>query len=909
MEHDCTFIENSGVGVGSSGTSNTQGGAIVVFPNGAKATITGSNFTSNSANVGGAVSLAGVDQDSLIDDCIFTDNTASDGGAVYLWTGGDAAVTVKDSIFSGNTAGWGNAISTDGALKLEGNTISTTSADIGNYYGSIESKVIVQILGNDTTEGAGIVEATFGETVPIYAVITDDNGNLIKDISLVFTISSNAGTKSVEATYNDDTNKYEAEYDIESAGKNLVSITSSADEFLVINTGLIDVAKEDVTLTINVEDIHEGQKAVVTGQIIGIDDTGIAADIIVVVNDVDYNITTTVEENGTFSFEIPDLTAGNYGAFAIFLGDNNYNYGYASDLFNVKERQLAVVITNLDDLQNFVYGDQVTLDFTVTDAITGEAVTGADILITNYDDADISYKDEEGNYQVNLGMLKPGDYELSAFFKVEGYEPLTYEPINVKVSKADIDVIVNRINDTITYGQDETIFVGTNNTAFEGTISITLINYYNGTEIVSFNVTLDPEDDVVQELGGLLVDLSDLNAGKYNITAEFEGNDGYNADEVTIQEPYNTFEVKKAGTILIIEVPSVNAGDDIPISVLLYDEFNNPISGDVYLEVPGIETPLVVEVVNGEGELTVTNTLARNTDYEVTAVFRSTTNYEASDDSDKFDVIGLHTGIIIEPVEDISYGTETEGTFTIVDGEGNPIADFDEDMITVTVDDTPVDVIIRDGVGTYTIPANLAVGPHTVTVVFVGDNKYAGSDATATVVVNQASSLVTITAPSEIVYGDALTVDTALTSDGQAITGDVAVVVTDAEGNVVDDLSKLDSGVYTITATFAGNDNYLGSDATATVVVKQATSLVTITAPSEITYGDELTVDTALTSGGEIIAGDVAVVVKDEGGNVVDDLTKLGAGSYTIKAAFAGNDNYIGSDATATVVVNQASSV
>ena len=906
---DCTFIENSGVGVGSSGTSNTQGGAIVVFPNGAKATITGSNFTSNSANVGGAVSLAGVDQDSLIDDCIFTDNTASDGGAVYLWTGGDAAVTVKDSIFSGNTAGWGNAISTDGALKLEGNTISTTSADIGNYYGSIESKVIVQILGNDTTEGAGIVEATFGETVPIYAVITDDNGNLIKDISLVFTISSNAGTKSVEATYNDDTNKYEAEYDIESAGKNLVSITSSADEFLVINTGLIDVAKEDVTLTINVEDIHEGQKAVVTGQIIGIDDTGIAADIIVVVNDVDYNITTTVEENGTFSFEIPDLTAGNYGAFAIFLGDNNYNYGYASDLFNVKERQLAVVITNLDDLQNFVYGDQVTLDFTVTDAITGEAVTGADILITNYDDADISYKDEEGNYQVNLGMLKPGDYELSAFFKVEGYEPLTYEPINVKVSKADIDVIVNRINDTITYGQDETIFVGTNNTAFEGTISITLINYYNGTEIVSFNVTLDPEDDVVQELGGLLVDLSDLNAGKYNITAEFEGNDGYNADEVTIQEPYNTFEVKKAGTILIIEVPSVNAGDDIPISVLLYDEFNNPISGDVYLEVPGIETPLVVEVVNGEGELTVTNTLARNTDYEVTAVFRSTTNYEASDDSDKFDVIGLHTGIIIEPVEDISYGTETEGTFTIVDGEGNPIADFDEDMITVTVDDTPVDVIIRDGVGTYTIPANLAVGPHTVTVVFVGDNKYAGSDATATVVVNQASSLVTITAPSEIVYGDALTVDTALTSDGQAITGDVAVVVTDAEGNVVDDLSKLDSGVYTITATFAGNDNYLGSDATATVVVKQATSLVTITAPSEITYGDELTVDTALTSGGEIIAGDVAVVVKDEGGNVVDDLTKLGAGSYTIKAAFAGNDNYIGSDATATVVVNQASSV
>ena len=78
------------------------------------------------------------------------------------------------------------------------------------------------------------------------------------------------------------------------------------------------------------------------------------------------------------------------------------------------------------------------------------------------------------------------------------------------------------------------------------------------------------------------------------------------------------------------------------------------------------------------------------------------------------------------------------------------------------------------------------------------------------------------------------------------------------------------------------------------VVVNQASSVVTITAPSEITYGDELTVGTELTSGGEVIDGVVAVVVKDADGVVVDDLSKLDAGSYTIKAAFAGNDNYIG---------------
>uniref|UniRef100_UPI00386C7447 beta strand repeat-containing protein n=1 Tax=Methanobrevibacter sp. TaxID=66852 RepID=UPI00386C7447 len=54
---NCTFENNKGVGVGSSGTSNTQGGAIIVHPAGSSATITDSTFIGNSANVGGAVSL------------------------------------------------------------------------------------------------------------------------------------------------------------------------------------------------------------------------------------------------------------------------------------------------------------------------------------------------------------------------------------------------------------------------------------------------------------------------------------------------------------------------------------------------------------------------------------------------------------------------------------------------------------------------------------------------------------------------------------------------------------------------------------------------------------------------------------------------------------------------------------
>ena len=65
----------------------------------------------------------------------------------------------------------------------------------------------------------------------------------------------------------------------------------------------------------------------------------------------------------------------------------------------------------------------------------------------------------------------------------------------------------------------------------------------------------------------------------------------------------------------------------------------------------------------------------------------------------------------------------------------------------------------------------------------------------------------------------------------------VVVVVKDADGNVVSDLSKLSVGQYTINATFAGNNNYSGSEATATVVVKAASSSVTVSPIAEIKDG------------------------------------------------------------------------
>jgi len=243
---NCTFEYNCCVGKGSSGSPNTQGGAIIVYPNSdptisnsSKTTITNSTFNKNSANIGGAVSLAGVDRSSLIDNCTFTENTASsEGGALYLWTQSDAVVTVSNSEFSDNTSPWGNAISNDGELELSNNTVSSTSADIANYYGSILSKINVDILENKTID-------FYGEIL-ITAKVTDDNKNLIKDINFDYDIKGTTGSsETVHAVF--ESGLYKGTFTTDVPDVYVVNMTYPVTDNLVVKTATLRNMRGDET--------------------------------------------------------------------------------------------------------------------------------------------------------------------------------------------------------------------------------------------------------------------------------------------------------------------------------------------------------------------------------------------------------------------------------------------------------------------------------------------------------------------------------------------------------------------------------------------------------------------------------------------------------------------------------------
>lgn len=94
MGEGVLFFNNSAVyGGGAMGIINPEG-----------LDIRGVTFQSNTAEYGGAVSVASTSGSSReFDGCLFEDNVATDGGALYVYTSAGKE-TVRNSVFTGNYA-------------------------------------------------------------------------------------------------------------------------------------------------------------------------------------------------------------------------------------------------------------------------------------------------------------------------------------------------------------------------------------------------------------------------------------------------------------------------------------------------------------------------------------------------------------------------------------------------------------------------------------------------------------------------------------------------------------------------------------------------------------------------------------------------------------------------------------
>jgi hypothetical protein len=157
----------------------------------------------------------------------------------------------------------------------------------------------------------------------------------------------------------------------------------------------------------------------------------------------------------------------------------------------------------------------------------------------------------------------------------------------------------------------------------------------------------------------------------------------------------------------------------------------------------------------------------------------------------------------------------------------------------------------------------------------------------------------TIVVPAFTVVAESCPTGTSLVGGSIALDtkgGTISYVVTDSEGNVVETLTGLAPGTYTVTPTAVGENVELdleGYSAEAVIAPFEGECSEPVIVVPAFTVVDETCVSGILLQGGSIMldtkGGTISYIVTDADDNVVEDLTDLAPGTYTVTPSPVGD--------------------
>ena len=869
------FDNNSAFGKGNMTPNNNKGGALVVTQGNIpiSGTIINSNFTNNKAQYGGAAWInegtVDISNSNFINNTAtveagaigfepaytkitatvygtnFINNTAGvDGGAIY--SNGD--LRISDSDFDNNKAQKADIIysNINGLLSINGNNYSNyteNKAPIINLAGietiSSDGGVIITVLDNKT------VNVCYGDVVTLHAIITVD-GVLVANQDLSFSVYN--GENVVVCKANSLLNgSYVATYKINDVINKTISIVYDGPE-VHINTGILNVSKANPDLTVGALNITVGDLEIIT--VTGPKDaTGL---ITLTLNGIDYILPIY---NGEAKFYFQDLAYGTYDVSASYSGDNHYVDAKNSTVFKVDK-----VSANLNiHVEDITFGENGLVIITLPSDIDGSIVT------VNVNGKVYPVDIENGFGKLPLRELDAGDYTISAAFAGnDKYLPGVSNAL-LTVSKADpaLNVLISDV------GYDGVFNI---NVALTGVDAIGL----NGNVIVTVN-NKDYSVNIVNGKGTAVG--VKLAAGTYDFTAAWAGNDNYNAVGDS-----GKFSVAKVDSIIDVAVSDIKVGEDAVISVKLLSD----ATGSVTVTVNGKD--YTETVVNGVANVKVADLKAGT--YDVAVKYSGDNNYNAAVATSSFTVSKVDSTMDVT-VNDIVFGGDL-----IVDAV---LPDDATGEVVITVNGVDYHVAIENGKATGTI-SGLAAGDYTVTVKYVGDDKYTGVEVAENVNVAKAQPVLSVVI-ADVDYGNGFVIEATLTGVNSApLSGNVIVTVagkeytvkvTDGKGIATGD--KLAAGTYAFAAAWAGDDNYNIVTENGDFKVNKVDSAIDVAVDS-IEFGEDAVISVKLASDA---TGEVVITVNGEdytaaieNGVVSVTVSGLKADDYTVEVKYAGDNNY-----------------
>ena len=495
---------------------------------------------------------------------------------------------------------------------------------------------------------------------------------------------------------------------------------------------------------------------------------------------------------------------------------------------------------------------------------------------------DVAVVNGKGSLNVS-GLAYNTSYDVNVTFAGDTKYATATNGTTLTVNKI-ADYAINVTATNITYGQN-------------ATVTVVLPSDVNSTNLV---IEVDGMNYAYTMVNGIATAvIPNLQPGEYEVNVTYKGDGKYSAKDK------NGTKFRVTGTSVYdikINVESHPYGEYSIINVTVPRDVEN----NVTITVDGVPYSVKANTTTGIATLRLNNLSGGL--HAVIASYPGDMEYDARSNSTTFTVARASTTI------DVKFTTpKFVGDNVIVNVELNQKVNG---TVTLHVDNNNYTVYVKNGKGSYNI-GDLINKTYSISASFAGDVNFTGSaSAVKHLAVNKIPTNLTVTLSEAVIRVDGTSVVNIKLN--QKINATVTVKVngkeytvslTNGEGSLT--LSDLANATYTINATFAETDKYLGNTSnTVTLKVNKISTSVDVSVDSPIVVGDDaifkVTMNPGINATVKLIVGsksyDVAVV-NGKGNYTVSNLVKA---TYNVKAVFAGDDKYTGSSsATKQLVVNQ----
>ena len=566
--------------------------------------------------------------------------------------------------------------------------------------------------------------------------------------------------------------------------------------------------------------------------------------------------------NGISTLVLSGLDVGQYNLDIIYSGDSLY---YTASLLNNSFKVFKLnsfIDANVSDV---VYGEDVIIDVFLADNSTGNIR-----LLLNNQNYTASLVN--GRAAFILPDLSVGFYKAKIFYSGDDNYYSNTSDISFYVLKDHISLDVSA-NDAL-YGEDVVINVVLNRNV-SGKVSVDV----NGRKYVG---------DVTY--GCCILILNDLDVGVYDVDVVYLDDVNYYFNTSSV-----TFKVFKLNSSIYLDVNDTLSGDDAVIKVYLSDN----ATGIVNFSINGYN--YTSSIIGGCASLVFSGLDVGL--YNVEANYPGDNHYYANASSSSFIVYKLKSPISVN-AENTLFG---EDVIIIVVLDKNATG-----QVIFTVDGKSYAKNVVDGKAVLVL-SNLLVKTYDLSVSYSGDNHYYPIQMNTTFSIKTLLSHIDVDV-CDVKYLESVVIKANVTegATGSVIfsIGNITKTVRLINSTAVLEISNLDAGKYNVTAKYVGDSIYTSSQSSKSFNVYKRESEVNVVVNS-VVVGENIRIYAVVSPNA---TGNVTFRMLGyysprnktiKGNNASWLISPLKTGQYTIIATYNGDDNYLSSNTTYYLSVNQ----